>query len=218
MKKLLLTIVLSALYISSASAVSVNVGVSGQAGIFAASAKESTGTTTKGNGSEHGSAGWGSLFLEGQFGDRIIVGIDYVPSALETDTTETAKSDKGVGATSPTTVNNKVQVDFENLTTMYVGAMVTDAFYVKAGITTVDVITNENLATGASYGDTDLDGTMFGMGYHVANDNGAFFRFEGNYLIFDGASLNATGTAADNTIELKNLDGVSGKISIGRTF
>ena len=47
MKKLLLTIVLSALYISSASAVSVNVGVSGQAGIFAASASEKTGTTRK---------------------------------------------------------------------------------------------------------------------------------------------------------------------------
>ena len=218
MKKLLLTIVLSALYISSASAVSVNVGVSGQAGIFAASAKESTGTTTKGNGSEHGSAGWGSLFLEGQFGDRIIVGIDYVPTALETDTTETAKSDKGVAATSPTIVTNKIQVDFEDLTTVYVGAMLTDSLYVKAGAMKVDVITNETLGTGAAYGNTELDGTMFGMGYHVANDNGAFFRFEGNYLIFDGASLNATGTAADNTIELKNLDGVSAKISVGKAF
>ena len=218
MKKLLLTIVLSAFYISSAAAVSVNVGVSGQAGIFAASATEKTGTTVKGNGSEHGSAGWGSIFLEGQFNDRIIVGIDYVPSALETDTTETAKSDKGVAAVDPTTVTNKVQVDFENLTTMYVGAMITDAFYVKAGVTTVDVITNENLGTGASYGDTDLDGTMFGMGYHVANDNGAFFRFEGNYLVFDGASLNATGTAAQNTIQLKNLDGVTAKISVGKSF
>ena len=47
MKKLLLTFVLSAFYISSASAVSVSVGVSGQAGIFAASGKESTGATTK---------------------------------------------------------------------------------------------------------------------------------------------------------------------------
>ena len=218
MKKLLLSFVLSAFFISSASAVSVNVGVSGQAGIFAASANEKTGTTTKGNGSEHGSAGWGSIFLEGQFNDRIIIGIVYVPSALETDTTETAKSDKGVLAVDPTTVTNKVQIDFENLTTMYVGAMLTENFYVKAGVTTVDVITNENLGTGASYGDTDLDGSMFGMGYHVANDNGAFFRFEGNYLVFDGASLAATGTAAQNTIQLKNLDGVSAKISVGKSF
>lgn len=218
MKKLLLTFVLSLFCISSASAVSVNVGVSGQAGIFAASATEKTGSTKKGNGSEHGSAGWGSVFLEGQFNDRIIVGIDYVPAALETDTTETAKSDKGVEATSPTIVTNKIQVDFEDLTTVYVGAMLTDSLYVKAGVMKVDVITNESLGTGAAYGNTELDGTMFGIGYHVANDNGAFFRFEGNYMTFDGATQRSTGTAADNTIELKNLDGVSGKISIGKSF
>ena len=217
MKKLLLTLVLSAFYISSASAVSMSVGVSGQAGIFAASAKESTGTKQKGSGSEHGSAGWGSIFLEGQF-NKLIIGVDYVPGALETDTTETAKSDKGVTAVTPTTVTNKIQVDFENLTTVYIGAMLNDNFYVKAGGVAVDVITNESLGTGASYGNTDLSGTMLGIGYHNSNDNGTFFRFEGNYMSFDGTSLKATGTAADNTIELKNLDGVSGKISIGKTF
>jgi hypothetical protein len=219
MKKLLLTIVLSTLYVSSASAeMGVNVGVSGQAGIFAASASESTGTTKKGNGTEHGSAGWGSVFIEGTFNDRFIIGIDYVPQALETDTTETAKSDKGVGAVTATTVTNKVQVDFEDLTTLYAGLMLNDNFYVKAGVTTVDVITNENLATGASYANAELDGTMFGIGYHNALDNGVFFRFEGNYMTFDGATVTATGTAADNKIELRNLDGVSGKISVGKTF
>ena len=219
MKKLLLTFVLSFFYVTSASAdLGVNVGVSGQAGIFAASASESTGTTVKGNGTEHGSAGWGSVFLEATMGDRFIVGIDYVPAALETDTTETAKSDKGVGAVSATTVTNKIQVDFEHLTTLYVGMMLTDNFYVKAGATTVDVITNENLGTGASYGNAELDGNMFGIGYHNALDNGVFFRFEGNYMDFNGHTVNATGTAADNKIELRNLDGVSGKLSIGKTF
>jgi len=219
MKKLLLTIVLSVFYVSSASAeMGVNVGVSGQAGIFAASATESTGTTKKGNGSEHGSAGWGSVFIEGTFNDRFIIGIDYVPQALETDTTETAKSDKGVGAVTATTVTNKVQVDFEDLTTLYAGLMLNDNFYIKAGVTTVDVITNENLGTGASYANAELDGTMFGIGYHNALDNGVFFRFEGNYMTFDGATVTATGTDADNKIELRNLDGVSGKISFGKTF
>ena len=96
MKKLLLTCVLSLFYISSASAVSVNVGVSGQAGLFAASASEKDGTTVKGNGTEHGSAGWGSVFLEGQFGDKILVGVDYVPAALETDTVETNTTENEV--------------------------------------------------------------------------------------------------------------------------
>lgn len=223
MKKLLLTIVLSVFYVSSASAdLGVNVGVSGSAGIFAASATESTGTTKKGNGTEHGSAGWGSIFLEGTINDRFLLGIDYVPYALETDTTETAKSNisavSAAGAITKTTVTNKIQIDFEHLTTYYAGLMLTDNFYVKAGITTVDVITNESLGTGASYGDTELDGTMFGVGYHNALDNGVFFRFEGNYMTFDGATQTATGTAANNKIELRNLDGVSGKLSFGKTF
>ena len=219
MKKLLLTIVLSCFYVTSVSAdMGVNVGVSGQAGIFAASATESTGTTVKGNGTEHGSAGWGSVFLEATMNDRFMVGIDYVPAALETDTTETAKDDKGVGAVTATMVTNKIQVDFEHLTTLYAGMVLTDNFYVKAGVTTVDVITNENLGTGASYGDAELDGNMFGIGYHNALDNGVFFRFEGNYLNFNGHTVNATGTAADNSIELRNLDGVSGSISFGKSF
>ena len=96
--------------------------------------------------------------------------------------------------------------------------MITDNFYVKAGATTVDVITNENLGTGASYGNAELDGNMFGIGYHNTLDNGVFFRFEGNYMDFNGHTVNATGTAADNSIELRNLDGVSGKISVGKSF
>ena len=220
MKKLLLTIVLSVFYVSSASAdLGVNVGISGQAGIFAASATESEGTTKKGNGTEHGSAGWGSIFLEGTINDRFLLGIDYVPSALETDTTETAKSDKRTANSDDVTAStNKIQVDFEHLTTYYAGLMLTNNLYVKAGITTVDVITNENLGTGSSYGDTELDGTMFGIGYHNALDNGVFFRFEGNYMTFDGATQTGTGTGASRKIELRNLDGVSGKLSFGKTF
>ena len=114
MKKLLLTLVFSVFYVSSASAeMGLNVGVSGQAGIFTASATEFTGSTAKGNGSEHGEAAWGSVFVEGTINDKFLIGVDYVPTALETETTETAKSDKGVGAVSATTVTNKIQIDFE---------------------------------------------------------------------------------------------------------
>ena len=180
MKKLLLSVVFSVLYVTSASAdMGVNVGVTGSAGIFAASATEthtSAGGTNQ-NGSEHGSAGWGSIMLEATVNDRLMIGIDYVPQSLETDTTESARTDKtSVGDDTGSIVTNKVQIDLEDLTTIYVGAMLTENFFVKAGAMTVDVITNENLGTGGSYGNTELDGTMFGMGYHVANDNGAFFQ------------------------------------------
>ena len=219
MKKLLLTLVFSVFYVSSASAeMGFNVGVSGQAGIFTASATEFTGSTAKGNGSEHGEAAWGSVFVEGTINDKFLIGVDYVPSALETETTEIAKSDMGVGAQSQTTVTNKIQIDFEDLTTVYVGFMVNDNVYVKGGAVHVEFITNEDLGTGASYGNDSLDGEMFGVGYHNTLDNGAFIRFEGTYMSFNAKTMSATGTDADNKIDLSALDGITGKVSFGKSF
>ena len=167
MKKLLLSIVFSVLYVLPTSAdMGINIGISGNAGLFAASANESFSDASKDstnqNGSEHGTAGWASIFVEKTIGDRLMVGIDYVPGALETDTVETAKSDKtDIGQDVGTIVTNKLQIDFEDLTSIYVAAKLTDNFYLKAGAMTVDVTTNESLGTGGAYGNFDLDGTLW---------------------------------------------------------
>lgn len=217
MKKLLATLVFSVLYVTSVSAdMGVNVGVSGQGGLFAASATETSGTGTaasKNNATEHGSAGYASLFAEVTLNDRFMFGVDYVPQALETDTTETANSSQYDGAAT----TQKIQLDFEDLTTLYAGVMLGEAFYVKAGVTTVEVITNENLGSGGKYGNTDLDGNMFGIGYVYNADNGAFVRVEGNYLSFDAVSV-TNSENSDISVKLKNLDGLTGKISIGKSF
>ncbi len=221
MKKLLLTAVMSLLYVTSVSAdMGVNVGASAQIGVFSASGNESdTGTSLKKDtGSTTAAAGWGSAFVEITMADRVMVGIDYVPSALSSDTIETAKSDMGVGANSQTTVENKVQVDFDDLTTFYAGLMVTDNLYIKAGMVQVDVTTNENLATGAKYGNSDMEGSMVGVGYHKATDNGVFFRVEGTYMDLGGLNLTSSGTASTSKITINSLDGASGKISIGKSF
>ena len=79
------------------------------------------------------------------------------------------------------------------------------------------VITNENLATGASYADTDLDGSMFAVGYHNALDNGAFFRVETLYMEIDGTEL----TNANDSNKKVKADGITGAsvgISVGKTF
>ena len=78
----------------------------------------------------------------------------------------------------------------------------------------VDVITNENLGTGSTYGNTSLDGTMYGVGYNKTFDNSVFIRGEAMMLDFDSAKM----TSDDNTIELNNLEGAMGKISIGKSF
>ena len=226
MKKIILTLFLGLfMFTTKASAeLGINVGISGQLGLYAATATEfdeGTHGTTSGpdetnKESEFLALGYGSVFIEKTLGQYLLVGIDYVPSALETETTESTRNDKTTAATF-TAVNNKVQVDFEDLTTYYVGLNLGDSgAYVKAGIVTVDVITNETLGTGSTYGNTDLDGTLIGLGYNKGFDNGLFVRAEGAYTEFDGASLTSSTTV--NKITLNSLDGVTGKISIGKSF
>jgi hypothetical protein len=220
MKKIIGFILSTFLFHSVANAeVGVNLGVSGSLGIFAATGSETTGgvATHKDQASEYGAAGWGSIFIEKELGDRLTIGIDYVPTALETETTETTKNDMRTDSSSATTTStNKLQIDFEDLTTLYAAINLTDAFYVKAGYVSVDVITNEDLGTGSTYGNTDLDGLSLGVGFNNDYDNGMFVRVEGNYIDFDGASL--TSTANSNKVDLSQLHGVSGKISIGKSF
>mgnify|MGYP001301696378 CR=1 FL=1 len=222
MKKLSL-IIISGLYLFTTSAfaeIGVNIGVSGSAGIFGATAKEThtttaTGSTTADSASEIAAVGYGSIFLEKEFG-IITVGVDYVPTPFESETAETQKYDDQTAnpaAAAVTAVVNKVQVDLTDLTTMYVGLNVTENAYVRFGYATMDVETNENLGTGSSYGNTSLDGTVYAVGYQKDLD-AMFVRVEGTYMDFDGVTL----TANDNTIHLKSLDGLTGKLSIGKSF
>lgn len=224
MKKIILAAILT-MFASSVAYAGVNIGVSGQMGLFAGSATENdTGThgTTSGpdeknKESDYLGLGYMSIFIEKTLGDRGFIGFDYVPSALESETKDTIRNDKTTQATQGASeVTQKIQVDFEDLRKIYLGLNVTDNMYVSAGLLYVDVVTNESLGTGSKYGNTDMDGVAFGVGYNNTMDSGMFIRFEGNYLSFDGASLKSdTGV---NKITIDNLDGVTGKVSIGKSF
>ena len=50
------------------------------------------------------------------------------------DTKEERRSDMGAGANTLSVAENKIQVDFEDLTTYYLGVNVNDNLYAKAGI------------------------------------------------------------------------------------
>ena len=226
MKKITTALFLAVFSFTSASAeIGVNVGISGNMGVFVATATEldsgTHGTTSgpdeKRSDSEFLGLGWASVFIEKELGSRLIVGVDYVPDALETETKEQSRTSAGDATEkTKTTVSNNIQVDFEDLTTAYIGVKVFDHAYVKVGMMSVDIVTKENLGTGSTYGNTSIDGTLFGMGYNKPFDNGLFVRAEGNYMEFDGASL--TSSSGSQKITLDNLDGVSGKLSIGKSF
>ena len=143
MKKLSL-IIISGLYLFTTAAfaeVGVNIGISGSAGIFGASAKEThsgktaTSHTETHENTEIAAVGYGSIFLEKELG-MIAIGVDYVPTPFESETAETSKSDDqsaNPAGSSQSMVTNTVQVDLTDLTTVYVSLMVTENAYVKAG-------------------------------------------------------------------------------------
>ena len=81
---------------------------------------------------------------------------------------------------------------------------------------TVDVVTKESLGTGSEYGNTSMDGLLFGIGGEAALPNGMFIRGEANYLEFDAVEL--VGSNADNKVRIDGIDGVAAKVSIGASF
>jgi hypothetical protein len=183
MKKITLAILMLFGTFSMASAeLGVNVGVSAQLGYFEATAHENESGEVSPEDSAAAIVGYTAIFIEKKLGSLpISIGIDYVPTSLESETAQQLKTDR-VSDASDDDVTQKIQVDFEDLTTLYVAVNIGENFYVKAGSVEVDVITNEKLGTGAVYGNTSLDGTMYGAGYHKSFDNGMFIRAEANVM------------------------------------
>jgi hypothetical protein len=228
MKKLMIVtmaFMLGSFSIASAE-LGVNLGVSGQIGVFAAQGQEIEDATDQAKASALTAIGYSSLFLEKTLGSRLTIGVDYVPNALSSETSSDSRNDHKAALSANVQVTQKVQVDFEDLTTLYAALNITENFYVKAGSVSVDVITNEALGTGSTYANTSLDGSMLGAGYNYNTSKGIFIRAEALLMEFDGASLTSTAAAAarpgpgdaSNVIKLNELDGVSAKISIGKSF
>ena len=228
MKKFLTIAAFMLFAITSAKAEQVRLGATLQVGYFEAdgaseifsgahSSGASPGTVTKKASSEgdeaKGEFGYASIFAEVMATDMIGIGVSYVPMALESETTENTQTTTTASATGV----NKVQIDFEDLTTIYALFYPVENLYLKAGYMEVEVKTNEKLASGGKYGNTTLDGYTVGIGYNYDMDNGAFVRFETSYMDIDGATL-INSNDATKKVTAENIEGASAAISIGKTF
>ena len=163
-----------------------------------------------------GAAGYESFFIEKTLGSRLAIGYDYAPDPFGSDTENSTIFDlKAAADGAGSYVENKVQVNFEDLSTVYLTFNLNENVYVKAGLVEVDVISNESLATGSTYKNTSLDGDTYGIGYNADFGNAMFIRFEGTYIDLGSASVTASNT--DNKVDIK-VEGASAKLAIGKTF
>ena len=93
--------------------------------------------------------------------------------------------------------------------------MIAGGFYVKAGYMEMDLNTLESLRSATTYGNTTMDGFMVGAGMRTTPVEGWTIKTEAIYEDWDRVKL--TDSNGRNTVEAK-LDGVQGRISIGKTF
>ena len=216
MKKIItLMTALFALVSFNALAAGFNLGGSLQTAYFTTSGFENEGgeVSTQQKGAAIGS--FGEIFVEGQI-DRFRIGVSYVPGDIESETAEQIRQDQKDGAVNAAKTN-KIKVALKDYTTAYIAIDITEHLYIKAGMVKMDLITNENLGTGSAYGNSDLDGSTFGAGYHHEMDNGLFFRGEFMLTEIGGLSLTST-TNSDNKVTVNDIHGANATISIGKAF
>lgn len=217
MKKILIFISASIIAASSAFAATYSVGVSGNMAAYAATGEEknySETGTLKTTTTEYGAFTdeYASLFLEVGFNDVISVGVDYVPMDIETPQNI---SNDGLN-------QNKVQADFQDLTTVYAKINVPQlgGTYIKVGYSTVDIAVNETMNSGTTYADKDTDGYNVGIGYAHEVSAGFSVRAELSYSEFDDVETNngVATTGNHNKIKVSDMIGGRGTISLVKTF
>ena len=169
-------------------------------------------TSVKGGsaaGSSSAETSVGHIFAEKTFSSGMTIGLDLIPGEADVGTKTRADDD------AETTGDNKASATVSNHLTVY-GLMPlgSSPLFIKGGIVSMDVETNENLATGSAYGNTSVNGVMVGIGAHVERDSGLFVRVEASMAEYENLTLVSDG---GNTVEA-DLDTSSLTLSVGKSF
>ena len=163
-----------------------------------------------------------SLFLEVNIGDNMSVGAEFAMDDITTPTNTNARLDRetdvGDGNATPTQESNTAKASFSDKTTVYIQARLLGGLYTKIMYHNVNLITEESLATGGSYGDATLEGLGLGIGYQYdLDDLGVFVRAEVSASGYEDAkAVNANDV--NKVITVDSMYGAEGSIRIGKTF
>ena len=224
MKKLIIAIT-SMLMLLANSAMSMDmrptIGISGNSAVYAATGIENnySGYSGDPNGSsldettkEHGAFAetYVSVFAEMSLNDSISIGLDYVPSTIETPENVSNEGNSN---------ENKVYVAFEDLTTLYAKINVPlGGTYLKVGYSTVNVVSNEVMSSGNKYGNDRSDAVVFGLGYAHELASGLAVRAEITGSEFSNVSTTNGQTVNKSEIKVEEMIGARGTISIVKSF
>ena len=229
MKKIIGILIIASFSTFTANAEILSVGISGNAGMLDAKGSETFNSKTSTRSEELAIAyvsGFAELHAPFNIGPgNFRAGISFVPYALESETTTRVAAEGELGGnpgdaerTPKPGFTQKVQVDIEDLTQMYISYHV-GMFFVKGGVMEADLVTNEKLGSGSSYGNASLEGSFWAIGFDKpVMDNGIFIRGELAQTAFDAVKLLSTGSDNTNIINISGLDGINFGLSVGKSF
>ena len=218
MKKVLFILLAGFLSFGSAQAIDLSVGVGANQAVFAATGKEFS-CNESGSGcsslDEYGAfeESYPSVFVEA--GNEVLsVGISYHGGF----NTPTNVVDRGPNDSKDRT---SVSASFDQYFQGYVKVNIPlGGLYMKAGMSQVEIKTNETTVSGNSYPDTDTTGHMVGIGYEIENEKGVNVRLEIQGHAFDDVTVNnGKATSANfNEITISDMIGATGSFQLVKTF
>lgn len=222
MKKTILT-ALGTMFIAS-SAFAVSIGVSGTAVYYDASGTETTKSSSQKNEkSENGVAPIASIFLEADNNQGGVFGIEVIPYGAKVADFDNARTDTDTDDSSDTSGNNKGDINFKNAITLYVENPIDtaiDGSFIKFGLSSVLIETDESLATGSTYDDERIMGVMVGIGKKTNRSDGTFVKVVGEIARYQGATFDGSNDSdsVKNTIDLDDFTTANIRFSVGKSF
>ena len=158
-----------------------------------------------------------SIFLELNIGDNMTVGAEWAMDDIDTPSNTNAVADRQ-GDEDDDFVTNTAQATFSDKTTVYIQARMLGGLYTKIMYHNVNVISNETLGTGGSYGDATIEGLGLGIGYQYdLEDLGVFVRAEVTASGYEDVKAVNTDDVT-KVIMIDNMYGAEGSIRVGKTF
>jgi len=184
-------------------------GITGTWGAYEASGSEKVATSKQTDSGEI-EATYGSIFAEVDLG-MISLGVDHIPFEIDSEAVTNVRADTVTSGT------NTAFVTVSDITTLYALMPIGEqGIYAKLGFITMEVSTNENLATGGSYGNLTLDGVTASIGYEHDANSEMFFRVSLDMVDFEDYAL--TNKNNSDISITGNLDGFSGSVTLGKRF
>ena len=209
-KLLTLTASMLIVFVTSniANAGSINIGVQAGLATLNASGSETASSGTSGDTSvttasvENASVPIAAVFAEYEsdfYG--LTLGVSHIPMTADVSDSVKNRTDVETSVTGDVTTNTgsrafKANAEVENFNTVYVELPVAGGFFVRAGMSQIDVNTLEVASSnGGNYGNKTLDGTTLGAGLKGDFANGMGYKLFYEQTDFDTLKLTSSGNS-----------------------